>query len=180
MSKDSQAELLTDIVAPDLIVLLVGYNPSPKSQDRGHHFAGPGNWFWALLADSGLTPVRLSYTQDRDLLSYGIGLVSLVDRVTSSSADLTADELSQGADRLVKTVDRLHPKIVGFLGKDIFRRYQQLPSNASIQWGVQVPRVPDVQEIVVPNPSRRSTLTYAFRLEQFRAVKQLVDEAQTM
>lgn len=117
MSKDSQAELLTDIVAPDLIVLLVGY-------DRGHHFVEPGNWFWALLADSGLTPVRLSYTQDPDLLSYGIGLVSLVERVTSSSADLTADELSQGADRLVKTVDRLHPKIVGFLGKDIFRRYQ--------------------------------------------------------
>ncbi len=165
---------LDDITMPDLDVLFVGYNPGLKSEQTGHHFAGPGNLFWALLAESGLTGRRLTYHEDHELLYWRIGLVNLVDRATPGSADLSAEELVLGAEGLRRKVAEIAPKIVAFLGKDIFRSYRQWPKSRMVSWGIQ----PDglnagVWEAVLPNPSRRSTTPYDLRLRYFREVKGL-------
>ncbi len=51
--------MLPDYLASGLDVILVGINPGLRSAEKGHHFAGPGNKFWDLLKDSGLTPLTL-------------------------------------------------------------------------------------------------------------------------
>ncbi len=148
-----------------------------RSQQKGHHFAGSGNYFWRLLADSGLTPRLLTYYEDGELLAYQLGLVNLVTRATPGSADLDRQELSQGAPMLRQALVQYQPKIVAFLGKDVFRGYRQLRYTKPCDWGVQ----PDshragIWEVVLPNPSRRSTIPYSLRLHYFCLLKALVDD----
>ncbi|WP_197050791.1 hypothetical protein [Deinococcus sp. YIM 77859] len=42
--------MLQDLVAEGVQVLFVGFNPSPRSVQQGHHYAGRGNQFWRLRA----------------------------------------------------------------------------------------------------------------------------------
>ena len=55
---------LRDITCARPRLLLVGINPSLRSAALGHHFAGPGNPFWRLLAAAKLVPVPLGFADD--------------------------------------------------------------------------------------------------------------------
>lgn len=167
---------LKDIVAPGLDVLFVGYNPGVASLAKGHHFAGPGNYFWALLFESGLTGERLTPERDREVGRWSLGISNIVDRMTPGSADLRPDELKAGGERLWAKIARYQPRVACFLGKDIYRHYARLSAAAPIAWGLQPSaRCEGVAEFVAPNPSRRSTLPYVMRLNYFRELKALVD-----
>lgn len=69
---------LADILAPGLRVVIVGTIAAWHRADHEHYYAGPGNQFWRLLHESGLTPIRLRAEDDHDVLRYGIGLTDLV------------------------------------------------------------------------------------------------------
>jgi TDG/mug DNA glycosylase family protein len=43
-----------------------------------HYYAGPGNSFWILLHESGLTPRLLAPDEDHLLPRYGVGLTDLI------------------------------------------------------------------------------------------------------
>src|SRR5689334_23253733 len=88
---------LRDVVAPDLDVLFCGINPSLLSAARGHHFARPGNRFWPALALAGLTPRRMTPDEDGELPRYGLGITNIVARPTRTAAELTLQELRDGA-----------------------------------------------------------------------------------
>ena len=51
---------LPAIVGPRPRILFIGINPSLRSAEVGHHFAGPGNPFWRLLHAARLSPVVLT------------------------------------------------------------------------------------------------------------------------
>ncbi|CAB1130223.1 G:T/U mismatch-specific uracil/thymine DNA-glycosylase [Candidatus Hydrogenisulfobacillus filiaventi] len=164
-----------DILGPGLAVLFVGYNPGRYSGAGGHHFAGPGNLFWALLYESGLTGQRLSPERDHELLLWHLGVTNLVARVTPGSADLTVAELAAGADRLRSLLRRWRPRAVAFLGKDLYRAYAGWSASRPVEWGLQpVPAAPGVGAWVLPNPSRRSTVPYGLRLHLFRRLAEVV------
>src|SRR6266849_4721033 len=55
---------LRDILAGRPRVLFVGINPSLRSEQVGHHFAGPGNPFWRLLHEARIVPVALSHMEE--------------------------------------------------------------------------------------------------------------------
>jgi TDG/mug DNA glycosylase family protein len=160
-------DLVPDVVDRSVRLLFVGYNPGPTSGRTGHHFAGPGNLFWRLLHEAGLTSVLLSAEQDRDLLRVGIGITNLVARVTPSSADLRADEMAAGGARLRRLLEEIQPEVVAFLGKEIYRYYAGLPTSRPIPWGRQSASGERPELFVLPNPSRRSTLPYAERLRWY-------------
>jgi len=167
--------MIEDVVMSGLDILFVGYNPSLASAARGHHFAGPGNLFWALLADAGLTSHRLTPEQDRDLLLWKLGIINLVDRPTATAAELQSPEIEAGAQRLKLRLTRLKPRIACFLGKDIFRAVAGRRPAERIDWGLQQPSwIPSVMLYVAPNPSRRSTIPYGLRLRYFRELKNLL------
>jgi 5-formyltetrahydrofolate cyclo-ligase len=163
-----------DIVAPGLRILFVGINPGKKSAAVGHNFAGPGNHFWRLLYDAGLTPVKYRPDEEGKLLEHGLGITNVVSRASRSEADLSWKELSEGGRALREKVAALRPRIVALLGKNVYRAYANLRPSSPVAWGVQPrPVVPGSIDFVAPNPSARSTLSYGQRLELFRSLKAL-------
>lgn len=161
-----------DLLAPNLHVLFVGINPGRKSAAEGHNFAGPGNHFWRLLHDAGWTPRRYEPYEERRLLEYGIGITNIVSRATRGESDLPWDELVQGGRRLRKTIERLRPRVVALLGKNVYRAYAGLRPSAAVRWGRQdVSVVEGVVEYVAPNPSARSTIRYEDRLAVFSEMR---------
>jgi TDG/mug DNA glycosylase family protein len=144
------AKPLRDVVADDLDVLFCGINPSLLSAARGHHFARPGNRFWPALHLAGLTPRRLTPEEDGELLRYGLGVTNLVDRPTRTAAELTPDELREGAAALARLVSRYRPRVLAVLGITAWRHAFGRPRAVA---GRQEERLGGAVTWVVPNPS---------------------------
>ena len=49
-------QTLPDLLAPNLLLVFVGLNPSEYSVREGHYFANPRNRFWPAFNRSGLLP----------------------------------------------------------------------------------------------------------------------------
>jgi TDG/mug DNA glycosylase family protein len=69
---------LTDILGPGLRVVIAGTIAAWDRAEREHYYATPGNAFWLLLHESGLTPRRLRPDEDHLLPGFGVGLTDLV------------------------------------------------------------------------------------------------------
>jgi double-stranded uracil-DNA glycosylase len=143
--------LLRDILIPEPHLLLVGINPSIRSAEAGHHFASPGNPFWKLLYAARLVPVELTADKDARLVEFGLALTNLCQRATRSAAELTRDEMNRGAARLTRTVRRVRPRIVAFVGLSIYQHY--FGKMASAGAGAKVESIVNARVFVLPNPS---------------------------
>jgi len=157
-----------DILAPDLRILFCGFNPGTRSGAIGHNYAGPGNQFWRLLADAGLTPRRLAPEEDRGMVQWGLGSTNLVSRATPGAADLSRAELRAGVPRLRGIVEACRPKVLAYTGKGVYLAASGL---AQAEWGEQPTALfPGVVDFVVPSPSGLARLPYAEKLRWFRAL----------
>lgn len=156
----SGAGVLPDYLATGLDVLLVGINPGMRSAERGHHFAGPGNRFWGLLADAGLTPRKLDYTEDGTLPTYGLGITNIVARASRSSSDLSRSDYEEGRRILAAKIARFRPKAVAFVGVTVFREYwpelASGPAPQKIACGKRTETIAGAAVFVLPNPSGRN------------------------
>ena len=141
---------LPDVIAPGLDVLFCGINPSLMSAERGHHFARPGNRFWAAIHLAGLTPRRLAAAEDHELLRHGLGVTNLVDRPTRTAAELRPDELRLGAEALAELVRANRPRMLAVLGITAWRTAWERPKAG---FGLQPERIGDTRIWVAPNPS---------------------------
>ena len=141
---------LPDIIAPDLALLFVGYNPSVHSSRRGHFYAGPGNQFWRLLWLAGLTPRIFTPEEDRSLLVLGIGITDLCPIPTPGIDDLPRAVAVAGREALTDKIQRLRPRIVSFNGKATFERYFGRPP---VGWGAQDRRIGGAPSLVYVTPS---------------------------
>ena len=112
---------ISDVIAPNLLVLFCGINPGLYSAATGHHFARPGNRFWPALHASGFTPRQLQPREEHDLLAYGLGITNLVARATVGAAELRADEFRAGRKRLERKVRRYMPRVVAIVGIGAYR-----------------------------------------------------------
>jgi TDG/mug DNA glycosylase family protein len=110
-----------DVIAPRLAVLFCGINPGLYSGATGHHFARPGNRFWATLYAAGFTDRLIRPWEERRLLEYGLGITNLVARATATAAELGSDELRAGRARLERKVRRFRPQAVAVLGIGAYR-----------------------------------------------------------
>ena len=141
---------LPDVIAPDLDVLFCGINPSLTSAQRGHHFARPGNRFWPALHLAGFTPRLFTPDEDRELLIHGSGITNVVARPTRTAAELTTEELRQGAAALARLVADYRPRVLAVLGITAWRTGFDRPRAAM---GLQRERIGGAATWVVPNPS---------------------------
>jgi TDG/mug DNA glycosylase family protein len=162
----ARGRTVPDIVAPDLSVLFCGINPSLYSGAVGHHFARPGNRFWKALHGAGFTDRVLSPFEEQLLLDHALGVTNLVRRATARADELSAGELRRGAGRVRRTVCRLQPRMVAFLGMSAFRVAFGRP-HATV--GPQQEEVCGARLWLLPNPSglnahyQMSDLVAAFR-----------------
>jgi TDG/mug DNA glycosylase family protein len=141
---------LRDVIGPELTVLFAGINPSLMSYDRGHHFARPGNRFWRALHESGWTPRLMSPDEDASLPELGIGITNVVDRPTRAAAELTDDELRDGAEQLAALVEEMQPRVVAVVGLGAYRVGFGV-KDATV--GLQEERIGGRPAWVLPNPS---------------------------
>ena len=141
---------LAPVVGPGLRILFCGINPSLRSGETGHHFAGPSNRFWPTLHAAGLTPRRLTPAEDGELLSFGVGVTNLVGRATRAASDLDDDELRAGAVALEHLVRACEPRLVAMVG---VTAYRTAFGRRQATMGPQAETVGGRPLWVLPNPS---------------------------
>lgn len=165
---------LRDRIQPGVRVLFVGINPGVKSAISGHHFAGPSNRFWRLLAQSKLVPEPLTFEHDDRLSEFGYGITNIVPRATPSISTLAPAEYVAGRLQLRRKVLRFKPAIIAMVGVTVFRAmYPERKDKVTL--GLQAERIGDTEVFVLPNPSgRNANFTYAEMLAAFRALRRRV------
>jgi TDG/mug DNA glycosylase family protein len=131
-------------------VLFVGINPSLRSWEVGHHFARPGNRFWPTLHAAGFTPRRLRPEEDHELLGLGIGVTNIAARPTREAAELSKDELREGARDLEARVRAERPALVAIVGLTAYRTAFARPKATM---GLQDDAIGGRPVWVLPNPS---------------------------
>jgi double-stranded uracil-DNA glycosylase len=169
-----------DLIASGLRVLFCGINPGLYSAATGHHFARPGNRFWPALHAAGFTDRLLKPWEENLLLDQGIGITNLVSRATAAAAELTADELRAGRQKLTRKIRRFRPECVAVVGIGAYRLAFDRP-RAGL--GLQPERVGTAALWVLPNPSglnanhQLADLAHAFRtLREFVITPRALDE----
>ena len=147
------AKPLPDIVEPGLSVIFCGLNPGLSAAASGHHFVGRGNRFWRTLHLAGFTPDQIDPKQDASLLTYGLGVTSVVERPTAGVDDLARQEFVAAAAGFEHWIRRQAPRYVAFLGK---AAYAAMMGRQSVPWGRQVELFGGAIAWVLPNPSGRN------------------------
>jgi thymine-DNA glycosylase len=135
---------LTDTITPNLICLLVGLNPGIQTATMGHPYAHPSNHFWRLLHSSGLTPNRQLAPSEYVILpkEYSLGNTNIVDRATRNGAELSKEEMVEGAGVLDEKIRKSKPEVVCFVGKSIWEavwkwKYGRKMNASEFKYGFQ-------------------------------------------
>lgn len=166
MARFTRAELesFRDAEVPDLLpeagtplrLLFVGINPGLWTAAVQTHFARPGNRFYPALLEAGIIERPIDPSDgmtdaDRDYFrARGIGITNLVRRATARADELSAEELRDGGQRLVGTVEGTRPKVVAIAGVTAYRAAFSV-RDATI--GRQPGDLAGAQLWVAPNPS---------------------------
>lgn len=109
------------MLEPGLDVVFVGYNPSRLAWRTGHHYANPGNRFYHLLHDAGLTPRRFAPAECRDLPGLGIGLADLLHEWSPRADDVPRATYLAALPALRVRLARAAPRAVMLNGIGIYR-----------------------------------------------------------
>ncbi|MEH7356487.1 mismatch-specific DNA-glycosylase [Neobacillus drentensis] len=142
---------ISDHLKEDLTILFVGFNPSIRSGELGHHYANPNNRFWKILFEAGLTSRKYEAAEDAKLLEIGYGFTNIVERPTKAADEITKEEYKEGREVLKRKIKQYKPKVVCFVGKGV---YQQYSGRKVAAWGKQLESVvPGVIDFVAPSSS---------------------------
>jgi len=142
--------------------LFVGINPSLRSAEVGHHFAGPGNPFWRLLHAARLIPIALTYADDGRLREHGLALTNIVPRATRAASELTRAEFAAGRVQLARVIRRASPEVVAFVGVTVYREFFGAAA-ATGGPGPKRERIGRARVFVLPNPSGLNASYPGFR-----------------
>jgi TDG/mug DNA glycosylase family protein len=144
--------VLPDILRPGLRIVFCGSAAGAASARVGAYYAGPGNKFWPMLHQTGLTPHRLEPQDFNQLPDFGIGLTDLAKHASGSDASLP-----RGADDPAGLHDRIHhyqPAILAFNGKrsgQVFLKHHA--AARAIDYGLQRWTISKTMIFVLPSTS---------------------------
>ncbi|MDH6372013.1 mismatch-specific DNA-glycosylase [Paenibacillus sp. VTT E-133280] len=136
-----------------LQIVFIGFNPSIRSGEVGHHYANPRNNFWRILHNSGLTPRLYDASEDGELLKLGYGFTNIVARPTRGIDDITREEYNEGRELLRSKLALYRPQVACFVGKGVYTEFSR---RKKAEWGFQgnvSPTVDGVREFVAPSSS---------------------------
>lgn len=156
---------IPDYLEYNLKVVFVGFNPGLTSAATGHHYAGQGNRFWKLLAESELTPRLYSPEEDYKLLKLGLGLTNIVTRPTRRAEDLTAADYEQGRKELWEKLKKYQPEVACYTGIGVYREFSQ---RKKFPRGFQSQdQVEGVKDFVVSSPSGLNRIPFEQQLSYY-------------
>jgi double-stranded uracil-DNA glycosylase len=128
----------------------------------GAPYAGPGNRFWWVLHETGLTPRELRAEEFRDLPRYGIGLTDVAKYTSGSDSSLSRADFD--AASVVAKVERYAPRVLAFVGKRAAREVL----GGAVAYGRQEVLIGVSDVWVVPSTSGAARGVWA--IEPWRAL----------
>ncbi|HWT90103.1 MAG TPA: mismatch-specific DNA-glycosylase [Solirubrobacterales bacterium] len=140
-------DVLPDVLVPGLTAVFCGNAAGKVSARRGAYYAGPGNYFWPVLHEVGLTPVRLVPEEFRRLPEFGFGLTDACKTRFGSDAEVGGEH--HDPSRLERAIAEVAPTHLAFVGK----RAAQISLGGQVDYGLQSEPFTGAQTWVLPSPS---------------------------
>ncbi len=140
--------ILKDVLERGMKVVFCGTAVGDQSALRGAYYAGPGNQFWPILAETGLTPYRLLPEQYPFLVKFRIGLTDLVKGRAGRDTVLAAHDFDVGIFKA--KIEMFAPMAVGFNGK---KAAEVFFGRTGIEYGPQEVRIGKTALFVLPSTS---------------------------
>lgn len=138
---------LADVLEEGLAVVFCGTAAGAVSAARGFPYAGPGNKFWRILAETGLTPRALGPEEFMSLPDFGVGVTDLSKFESGSDRELSSGALD--VPGFVEKIERFRPGRVAFNGKNA----AQTVRGGPVDYGAQDWRVGEALAHVLPSTS---------------------------
>jgi len=135
------------VLEPGLSVVFCGTAAGAVAARVGAPYAGPGNRFWWVLHEVGLTPRELAPSEFRELPRHGIGLTDVAKHTSGSDASLARSDFDPAA--LIEKVERYAPRVLAFVGKRAAREVL----GGVVPYGPRKRRVGTSEVWVVPSTS---------------------------
>lgn len=107
--------VLPDLLAPGLRLVFCGSAPGAVSAARGAYYAHPGNRFWRILFEAGMTPRRLAPAEYPALLALGIGLTDMAKQAYGNDDQLPPDAYDPAG--FEARIRAMRPAAVAFTAK---------------------------------------------------------------
>lgn len=167
--------VLRGVLAANLTVLFLGFEPGPTDLILRHHHARRNNQFWRLLSQSQLTPERLKPEEDVALPKWGLGILHAVNRRKPAAGRETGSGIELVAPRLVDVVRSCPPKILAYVGKGV---YLAAAGRPSAPWGWQATSLfQGLPDVVLPSPSGKVRMTFDAKLRYYEELARLARQS---
>lgn len=111
----SSRRALPTVLSTGLRIVFCGTAVGTASARQGAYYAGPGNKFWTILAETGLTARRFLPSEFRELSLHGIGLTDLAPLKTGMDRVLKPSDFN--CAQLRRAILRTRPRVLAFNGK---------------------------------------------------------------
>jgi len=121
-------DVLPALLRTGLKVIFCGTSAGTVSARRGAYYAGPGNRFWEILAETGMTPRRLCPEEFHLLPSFGIGLTDLAKFASGADSDLSPQAFDRA--RLESAIRIAQPRWLAFNGKKAAEAFLDRPTSS--------------------------------------------------
>lgn len=130
-------------ISKQAMILFVGINPHFGSYENGVPFSN-NKTLWYLLSDSGLIKEGREFLKDdknlkktyRNIIKkYNMNFINIIDRPSTNVSSLRTGEESKGVERLLKIIKKQKPRVVCFIGKITFVKFN---GNKNVEFGSQI------------------------------------------
>jgi TDG/mug DNA glycosylase family protein len=142
-----QDDILDDLLRPGLKLVVCGTAAGNRSAQLKAYYAGPGNKFWRIMHEIGLTPERMEPLDWREVDRYDIGFTDMAKAHFGSDSGLPAHAFDP--ERLNASISRFRPAALAFNGK---KAAQMFYRRRAIDYGSQPP-IGDTAIWVLPSTS---------------------------
>jgi double-stranded uracil-DNA glycosylase len=139
--------VLPDVLRPDLRLVICGSAAGTRSAQEQCYYAHPGNRFWPILFEAGLTPRRLLPAEYASVLDYGIGLTDVCKSEFGADSELSKN--AYDAESVRAKIARYRPRLLAFNGL--------APARAVLRrvagYGMQQVTIGETRIFIVPSTS---------------------------
>ena len=144
--------MLPDVLAPGLDVVFCGSAAGSASAKAGAYYAGPGNRFWPILHETGLTPHLVPPQAFPSVLDFGIGLTDMSKFQSGADSSLKAE--GDDAHALAQKIETYAPRALAFNGKRAARVFFKEIIDAPLDgYGPQSQKLGTTVLFVLPSTS---------------------------
>jgi double-stranded uracil-DNA glycosylase len=143
-------DVLPDHLRAGLTIVFCGTAAGTASAARRAYYAGPGNLFWPMLHETGLTERLLVPEQFALLNNYRIGLTDVAKKTSGSDNSLRKQDFC--VESFTERMESTRPKLIAFNGKKAASVVLQRPTHA-IGYGLQDESLGESRLFVLPSTS---------------------------